>query len=798
MSWVLKRALSVSVAAVALLAATASIAQTRQFNVPSEEAAKSIPEFARQAGVQITAPVSELRGRRTQAIVGQQDARAALAKLLAGTGLEVASDNGTTIVLRRAAAPTIAPVRNEADQSTQDSTAMPPPVLEEIVVTAQKRAENVQNVPITLTAFSARDLERRNIQEVSDLARFTPGFNAAQFSYGKPIFAIRGAENTFSAAGATKPTGVFVDEVYIPRFSAANLSLSDVESVSVLKGPQGTLFGRNVTAGAILVQTREPSLQGIEGNARAGIGAYGLYELSGYVSGPLTENTAGSISIERERRDGYGKDLLTGRDEDDANSWAGRAKFLFKPSDVFKLQLSADYSHDKNGGRALSALTLSDGDRRTSELGIAQTFDRDIAGGAARFDYGDGPIKLTSITGYRYSDSFEIFSRSGLNYRSLPSGFQEAGEERERDSAFSQEGRLSYESQALNLVAGVFYFNEDSERGFRKYRLAAKTGAITLDNFYDQDVRTTSAAPFADATWHVTDRFDITGGIRYTYENKDAQETLTNKTAPAASFTGTASHTWSEVTYRSVANWRPTSNFTIYGSYATGFTAGGFNSEADVISAFRTYFNPERSASLEVGLKSRFADGRGRFNIAGFSTKYKDKQEFVFNNLTFVGNIINAAEATARGVEGDFAFSPVRALTFSGTFAYLHGKYDQFVIPGAAAATGNPLGNSPRYTYSLSADLDQPVSWGRLLANVSFTHKDTYRPSATLPQEIPATGLLNAQAGVGALDDRWRLMLWGRNLTNEQYPVIVSNYSVNAEWLAPPRTYGLRLSYKYQ
>ncbi len=785
-----KRWLGASVATMALLAATAVAAQTRQFNVPSEEAAKSIPEFARQAGVQITAPVSELRGRRTPAITGQQDVRSALAKLLAGTGLEVASDNGATIILRRAATPT----RISADGGTEQ----PASVLDEVVVTAQKRSESAQNVPITLTAFGARDLEKRNIEQVSDLSRFTPGFNAAQFSYGKPIFAIRGAENTFSAAGATKPVGVFIDEVYIPRFSASNITLSDVQSVSVLKGPQGTLFGRNVTAGAILVQTREPSLQGVEANARAGVGNYGLREFSGYVSTPLSDETAVSLSVNREQRDGFGKDLLTGRDEDDADTWAARGKFLFKPKDALKLQLSADYGRDKNGGRALSALTGSDTDRRTSQLGVVQTFERDMAGGSVRIDYGDGPIKLTSITGYRYSDTFEIFSRSGLSYLSLASGFQEIGEERERDSAFSQEGRLTYDGEALSLIAGVFYFNEDSERGFRKYRLNARTGAITMDNFYDQDVRTTSAAPFADATWHVTDRFDLTGGVRYTYEDKDAREVLTSKTAPATSFTGIASQSWSEVTYRGVATWRPTRDVTLYGSYATGFTAGGFNTEADVIGAFRAYFNPERSASFELGLKSRFAEGRGRFNVAAFSTKYKDKQEFVFNNLTFVGNIINAAQASARGVEADVAYSPIRALTFSGTFAYLHGEYDQFVIPGAAAATGNPLGNSPRYTYSLSADLDQPMAWGRLLASASYSHKDSYRPSATLPQAIPATGLLNAQIGVGALDERWRLMLWGRNLTNEQYPLIISNYSVNAEWLAPPRTFGLRLSYRYQ
>lgn len=787
----LSRRLAIGAAVSAITIATPASAQAATFNVPSQDVTSAVQQLARQAKIQIVVSGRVAEGRRTRAITGTMTIDQALERMLANTGLVARTTGSGTyvIVATQPAAARGAPATAATDQ--------PETGLGDIVVTAQKRAQDAQKVPITLTAFRAEDLDKRNIEDVRDLAAFTPGFNAAQFSYGKPIFAIRGAENTFSAAGATKPVGVFVDEVYIPRFSASNFSLADVQSVSVLKGPQGTLFGRNVTAGAILVQTREPSLSGLEANARVGIGNYDLREASGYISVPLAQDVAGSISIDRERRDGYGRDILTGRQEDDADSWTGRAQLLFKPSAAFKLRLSGDYGHDKNGGRALSALVNSDSDRRTSELGIPQTFERDIAGGSARMEIGDGRVKLTSVTGYRYSNSFEIFSRSGITFKKLASGFQEVGEERERDSAFSQEGRLSYDDEALSLVAGIFYFREDSKRGFRKYRLAAKTGAVVLDNFYDQDVETTSAAPFADATWHVTEEIDLTGGVRYTYERKDARMTLTNKTAPASSFTGKDEHDWSEVTYRGVATYRPTPDITLYGSYATGFTAGGYNTEADLARAFHTPFDPEKSANVELGLKSRFADNRVRFNIAAFSTRYKDKQEFVFNNLTFVGNIINAAQAKARGIESELALNPFPALTLNGTFAYLHTRYDSFEIPGAASATGHELGNSPHVTYSASADLNQPVSWGRLLANLTFAHKGSYHPSATLPDISPASDLLGAQIGIASLDEHWKLVLWGRNLTNQQFPLITSSTSVNSEWLAPPRTFGLRIGYKY-
>ena len=793
----------VSLAAVAVsVSATPAYAQERaySFNIPAQDMGSALRAFASASQQQVTFDAKTVRGKRSPGLTGSHSASDAIAILLGGSGLTVERGRSGIFIIRPAAAKAAPTATTPAGQAVP---ADPQPVAAgdsnnaDIVVTAQKRSESAQKVPITLTAFSAADLDKRGVADIRDVARFTPGFNAAQFSNDKPIFAIRGAENTFSAAGATKPVGIFIDEIYIPRFSASNFSLYDAQNVTILKGPQGTLFGRNVTAGAILVTTREPSLTEIAANARVGVGNYNLREAAGYLSVPFSDQLAGSISVNREVHDGYGRDILNGRQEDNDNSWATRGQLLFKPSSSFKLRLSGDYSHDKNNGRALSSLTLSDTDRRTSELGTPQTFDVTIAGGSARMEIGDGPVKFTSVTGYRYSNSFEIFSRSGLSYLKLPNSFQELGEERERDKAFSQEGRISYEDKNISLITGVFFFSEDSYRGFRKYRLAAKTGAITLDNFYDQDVKTTSVAPFADLTWHVTDKFDLIGGIRYTYEKKDARETLTNKTAPAASFSATDGNGWSQVTYRAVANYRPTNDITLYASYATGFTAGGYNTEADQVSAFRTFFNPEKSYNAEVGVKTRFLDGRGRFNIAAFTTKYKDKQEFVFNNLTFIGNIINAAQARARGIEADVGFNPIKALSLGGTFAYLDAKYNKFDIPGAASATGNVMGNSPRFTYSAYADLDQPIGPVRLLAGLSFTHKDSYHPSATLPTPIGATNLVNGQIGIADLGDHWRVVVWARNLTNQQYPLIISNYSVNAEWLAPPRTFGLRVSYKY-
>lgn len=668
--------------------------------------------------------------------------------------------------------------------------------LDTIVVTAQKRAEDTQDVPISLTAFGSEQLERRDIQDIEDLADYTPGFVSSSFSYGNPVLTVRGAQNTFSAAGAAKPIGVFIDEVYIPRFSASNFSLYDVESVSVLRGPQGTLFGRNVTSGAVLVQTRSPSLDATDLRFKVGIGNEGMYEAAGYVSAPISDTVAGSLSISRQTRDGYGKDIITGADVDDQDFWGGRAQFLFEPSDTFTFKLSADYSSDDNGGRALSALVNSDQDRRTTELGIPQTFEREIAGLTARADWKVGPATLSSITGYRTSDSFEIFSRTGLSYLSLSGGFQEIGEEDEDSSAFSEELRLTAETQDFDLVTGLYYFQENTTRGFNKYRLAAGSGAPILDQFYDQDVDVTSWAPFADATWHATPRLDLTAGVRYSYEKKDAELRLTDSLVSANDFTGKGTDDWSEVTYRAVATYHPVDDVTLYASYATGFTAGGFNTEADKLAAFNETFDPETSESFEVGVKSLLAGGRARLNVTAFSTKYDDKQEFVFNRETFIGNIVNAAEASIQGVEADFGVALNSVLDLTGTFAYMDSEYEDFDIPGDVSRDGNELTSAPEFAYSLALDLNQPFSWGNLIAGTSYAYRDSYYPSSTNTSTIPSRGLVDAQIGVESPDGRWRLTLWGRNLTDEEYPLITSDFIVDSEWLAPPRTYGLRLSFQ--
>ena len=400
-------------AAVTMLSAAspAGAAEIRVFDIPAQPAAQAISTFARQAGLQVVAPAEGLEPLRTAPLRGAYETRAALRLLIAGTGLEIASDSNGIIVLRRAA-PKAA--------SSLEAGDVEPSMVEKIIVTAQKREEAAQDVPITLTAFSGRAAETYRLESLRDISRLTPGLLVSSFSYSSPTIAIRGATNTFTQIGANKPVAVVLDDLFIPRNSAATFDLYGLNSVQVLKGPQGTLFGRNVTGGAIILDTGKPSFSTPTAIVRAGVGDYDLRQLDGRVDLPLEEAAVLRLAGSLKSHSGYGRDRLTGREQDDLDSRSLRGQLRLRPHETLEVLLGADYSDDQNGGRTLSSKGAgADGDRRTSELGYVQDFARNQWGASARV-YWSAPVgQVTSITGYRRSQSGEDYSGTGASYEFL-------------------------------------------------------------------------------------------------------------------------------------------------------------------------------------------------------------------------------------------------------------------------------------------------------------------------------------------------------------------------------------------
>jgi iron complex outermembrane receptor protein len=780
----------------ALVVCAAAHAQTRDMNIPAGELKAALDAYASQTGVQLLYNADDIKGVSSPGAHGALTPEQALVALLDKTGLTVRRDTANAVVIFRGAAPALSAGAAAAVQPDDEAA------LSTVTVTAQKRAQSAQSVPISMTTFSAKALDVNRVQNLQDVAHLTPGLLVSAFSEDSPTIAIRGISNTFSQIGVSKPVGIVVDDVFIPRNSAASFELFDLASIDVLKGPQGTLFGRNVTGGAIVINTRQPDLDAREVETQVTAGNLGDRQFNGLVNVPLGDSAAFKFTTSLHDRNGYGVDRLTGKEEDDINSRNYRGQLLLKLAGGLEATLSADYSEDWNGGRTLSSDTLgSDGNNRTSELGVPQDFTRTIGGVSARVSWKTAGGELTSITAYRKSESGEDYSGVAANYAFLTSGSQSIVRDADQVGTFSQELRYASPKWALgDFVTGLYYMSEDGSRQLGTRALAAQTGALATNTLADQKVVTTSYAVFADGTVHLPASFDFTAGIRYTRDEKTASLDRYDFLQASNNFKADGvSASWGEATPRAVLSWLPKPDLMAYASVTRGFTPGGYNADASTKAVFTTPFAPETVTSYETGLKTQWLNNRLRLNGALYRMDYKDKQELVFNSLTSVLSIINAGKATVEGAEIEAAYKPLSWLDLSSGYSRIHGIYDQFVV-GAVNNTGNPLSNAPRQQFSAAASIDVPLaSVGHLIGAASYAWTARYNTGAANDPnlEIPSYGLSNVNLGIESPDRSLRLSAWVKNLNNTSYLLTRSTQVIRGEYAGEPRTFGLTLSSKF-
>ncbi len=763
-------------------------AQTLALDIPAGELKSALDQYAQQTGVQLLYRSNDVQALRSSGVRGQMPPAEALEALLAGTGLSVRRDGDAVLIFR--------PATGAAQKAASTGTE-----LNTVTVTAQKRAQPAQDVPIAMTALSARTLDAHRVQGLQELSRLTPGLLVSAFSQANPTIAIRGISNTFSQIGVNKPVGVFVDDVFIPRNSAASFELFDLESIAVLKGPQGTLFGRNVTGGAIVINTRRPDPErfALEGELIAG--NYGERHAKGLVNVPLGGEAAFKLSASSRRRDGLGRDRLSGREQDDIDSQNLRAQALVRLAPDLNATFGADYGEDDNGGRTLSSDTLGDdGDVRTSELGVAQEFRRTIKGASARLVWRLDAGELTSISAWRKSVSSEDYSGVGASYTLLASGSQSVTSDADDIDTFSQELRYASPNWARgNIVAGLYFAEEDGWRRLAVRGLAARTGALASATVAEQQVDSRSVGVFADGVLHLTPALDLTMGARYTRDRKRASLTRSDLVRPTSGFSvDDLSRSWSEVTPRAVLAWRPRAGLMTYLSATRGFTSGGFNADAASAVAFRAPFDPETVDNYEAGIKSQWLENRMRINTSLFRMKYRDKQELVNNTLTGILSIFNAGKATVNGGEIELAWKPAPWLDLSANLAYLDAHYDHFAI-GNINNSGNPMSNSPRRQAGVAADLRYPTSFGYLVGAASYAWKDSYNTGAANDPnlQLPGFGLANLSAGVESPDGSWRVLAWVKNANDTEYLLTRSTQVVRARYAGEPRTFGLSLTGRF-
>jgi iron complex outermembrane receptor protein len=767
--------------------ATPAIAKVAHFDIPAQGVPAAVTAFGHQSGLQVIAPADLPATVTSRAIKGAIEPHAALRKLIEGTGLEVAADKGNVIILRMS--PGAKPLA-EAEGN-------------DILVTAQRRPERALDVPLSVTVMGQQVIEKARINELRDLSRLTPGLLVSNFSIGSPVIAIRGATNTFSQIGVDKPVGIFVDDVYIPRNSASTFQLFGLNSVQVLRGPQGTLFGKNVTGGAIVFDTGRPDYDTSEARLRVSGGSYRTAEVDALGDVGISQNVAGRIAFSMRRHDGWGHDRLTGQELDNLDSVNTRGQLRFRLSDRLEARIGGDYATDSSGGRTLSSLGAgSDGDPRTAESGTPQRFDRAVYGTSARLFLDTDLGQVTSVTAWRGSHSLDQYANVAANYRFLPASQSQAlSDDRDHVSAFSQEVRLASPAwRRGNFVTGFYLASDTSSRRLNSTALAGQSGALVTNQLWNGRAVSQTAAIFLDGSVHLTPFLTVTGGGRYTWDRKEADLTYSNLLSGAGNFSVSGAHrNWSQFTPRASVQVKPIHAVMAYVTWSQGYTAGGFNTQAATLGAFNAAFQPEKLDNLEGGVKTSLLGGRITADLSAFNMIYRNKQELYFDNVTRILNIFNAGHATIKGVEAQMAVKPTSWATLTGTYGLLDTRYDNFVIPGGAVLTGNRLGSSPHDKASAMLDIDAPVGRVRLTGNAVWSYTSQYFTGATQDPtlSVAAYALVNGSIGLSTLDRRYSVSVYVRNLLNRNYVLIPSNQTVLGQYLGEPRIIGVTLGGRF-
>ena len=695
-----------------------------------------------------------------------------------------------------------------------------------IIVTARRREESLIDVPIAITAIGGAQLERMGAIDITDVANVAPNVTLENTRATNSTLSafIRGVGQQDPVAGFEQGVGIYLDDVYLNRPQAAVLDIYDVERIEILRGPQGTLYGRNTIGGAVkYVTKRLPNRVAL--SARATYGEYNQADGVLSASAPIGDGTlrvGGAVA--RLTRDGFGKNLTTGLDNYDKNLLAGRASVEVHASDFFA-RLSGDYTHDKSHARGGHRLI-------PSQLTGAPVLDNvyDTRGGLndPRQDvksYGtslfmeahpDETLTFRSISAYRYDKS-----STPIDFDALPSVDVDVPG-RYINSQFSQELQVLIDAGPLQGLIGGYYLDAKARTPFDVRLFTSNpVGLPGLTASTNAFVRTNTLAGFADFNYDVTEQLSLSVGGRYTWDERRASILRQNYlrggspefgTAgvplglPGTNFKGKRSFT--KFTPRASVSFKPTPDHNLYASYSQGFKGGGFDprgvgvnapdlngdgvrSNAE-IAAFLS-FAPEKVDSYEIGYKGSLLDRRLNVALAAFQADYSDVQipgsvacVLPGNIPSFCGVVTNAGKARFRGFEAELSgrvgndlLAQGDTLRFSGAVGYIDAQFRQYIANIGVGAAARPVDvadfrkvqNTPKWTANESLTYSAPIGSG----SIDLTQSLSYR-SKTNQFEIPnpfldqeGYALLDASIVYHGANDRWSLGVYGKNITDKHY-----------------------------
>ncbi len=713
--------------------------------------------------------------------------------------------------------------------------------LQEVVVTAQKRSERAQNVPVAITSMSASRLASAGVTDTISLKELTPAldFNTNLGGFGQPR--IRGIGTSATGPGIENPVATYVDGVYIGTSTGAIFQLADVQQVDVLKGPQGTLFGRNATGGVIQVTTKDPT-QDFHADVQAHYGDYQSWGGSAYLAGGIANGLSVSIAgLYDEQDKGFARNLYDGKEVQKGWNYGLRGKIRWDGGDGTTVTLAGDYAqlHQSDPAiRTYQGLTIAGtptpGGKRDIDVDVDPINETKQGGAMLNVTHDFDSVQLVSISAYRKAQLYV-----NIDADQTPANLLDFNE-LQRDQQFTQEVQLvSTGSGPFKWVLGAYYMWSRGQYDPLNTEGILACGYACANMLISQDVTQTlnSYAAFAQGTYQIDSTTNLTGGLRYTSDHRQMDESETITTTP---FFGaptivnvnppTATKTFPKLTWRLSVDHRFSPEVMAYASYNRGFKSGSFQPD----SFPPQILQPETVDAYEVGLKTDLADNTIRINVSAFYYNYKNLQA----NQIIQGQlyVYNAPGSINYGLDADLAFKASRNLTFTAGGAWLHARYKSgfdtpfwsVPIPNAASdanpffhavggnsviqcvagtsytgtvfapcdASHNRLQNTPDYTLNAGFNYDVELDKGKLDFDGNVYHNGGYfdDPQNRLKQK--AYTLLDGSITYSV--DRYFVRLWGKNLTNAFYTEQQNALDVGDNRVAaPPRTFGVTAGFKY-
>ncbi len=709
-----------------------------------------------------------------------------------------------------------APYAVHAQQTPAQGEEARANTLDAITVSARKREESLQEVPVAVTAFTADGLDKLNIEDIADLGAFVPNLT---------VYAARGSSSTLTAyiraVGQSDPlwgvdpgVGLYFDDVYIARPQGALLDVFDVERIEVLRGPQGSLYGKNTIGGAIKYVSSALEEE-FYGRGSLTIGNYSQLDAKASVNLPLGGGWASRLAVASLSRDGFGKNVRTDQEVSDKEILAARASLGYLGSPDFTAKFTVDWMDDQSGVRGAKMLgpnfaapTLLPLDGRFDvRNGMPNINDTSMFGASATFSWnlGDAWV-LKSVTAYRESDT-----ETNIDFDTLPNTIADV-KAFYSDDQLSQEFQLNYDAGGkVRGVAGLYWFT-------------GSAGGQVLNNFFGANfgdtqgvVDTDSIAVYGEFTWDFAERWALTLGGRYTDEKKSADVynigyTDATFTRPngliAADFEDSVS--FQNFSPKVSLDFKVSDSVLLYALASRGFKSGGFNirAQATAVPRSRLPFDDETVTTFEVGAKNAFFDDRLFLNLAYFNSDYKDIQLSVFtavpgsNPPIFFGDFANAGKGSVDGIELEYQALLSPSFTLQGNFAWLDAEYDEFITNDRNVADSQKFTNAPDFSAAITGLHTLQLSGGgSFTTRLSYSYQDEVYPTTDLSEAIrqPGYGLVSAGL-IWQTAGAWRFALEGANLTDKEYRT--TGYNIGAlgiltGFYGAPRTYSLTATYDF-